>query len=380
MRRRILILVWGLLAAVLPSLAAGDECKVWPAWESFRGHFINDSGRVIDPSSGQTTSEGQSYALFFALAANDRTAFDRILRWTEDNLASGDLTSRLPAWQWGKHDDGTWGVIDDNAAADADLWIAYTLAEAGTLWKVPKYASLGELLAGRILREETAKLPGLGQILLPGPRGFHPETDLWRLNPSYVPLQLVHRMAALYPKSDWRHLVPTSVDLIVRSAPLGFAPEWIAYKTDGGFQVDHASQGVGSFNAIRVYLWAGMLADDDPVRPVLLKTFAPMSQYVAAQGIPPLQTKTREGTAIGSGPASFSAALLPFLAAAKLSDTLHQQRLRVEVKAPLDRTDNYYDQVLTLFGLGWIEGRYRFARDGALIPNWTCAANSSQSR
>ncbi|MBZ0091345.1 MAG: hypothetical protein K8F27_03875, partial [Sulfuricellaceae bacterium] len=137
---------------------------------------------------------------------------------------------------------------------------------------------------------------------------------------------------------------------------------------------------VGSFNAIRVYLWAGMLADDDPVRPVLLKTFAPMSQYVAAQGIPPLQTKTREGTAIGSGPASFSAALLPFLAAAKLSDTLHQQRLRVEVKAPLDRTDNYYDQVLTLFGLGWIEGRYRFARDGALIPNWTCAANSSQSR
>ncbi len=100
MRRRILILVWGLLAAVLPSLAAGGECKVWPAWESFRGHFINDSGRVVDPSSGQTTSEGQSYALFFALAANDRTAFDRILRWTEDNLASGDLTSRLPAWRW----------------------------------------------------------------------------------------------------------------------------------------------------------------------------------------------------------------------------------------------------------------------------------------
>ena len=46
---------------------------------------------VIDPSDARkiTTSEGQSYGLFFALAANDRKAFDLLLAWTRDNLARG---------------------------------------------------------------------------------------------------------------------------------------------------------------------------------------------------------------------------------------------------------------------------------------------------
>lgn len=373
-RRQFLTLVPALSAATLPLQAVGSACRVWPAWDNFRERFINDAGRVIDSSqAGQSTSEGQSYALFFALVANERTAFDRILRWTEDNLAGGDLTSRLPAWQWGKRVDGTWGIIDDNAAADSDLWIAYVLAEAARLWKAPRYRALGELLADRILREETADLPGLGRTLLPGPRGFHEASDLWRLNPSYVPLQLVRRLAAHYPQSDWRRLVPTSIELIVRSAPLGFAPEWIAYKANTGFQTDLVTQGVGSFNAIRVYLWAGMLAQDDPMRAVLLSKFTPMALHVAAQGTPPLEVNSRTGAASGNGSVGFSAALLPMLASAKRPDAMRQQRLRIDAQAPLERTDNYYDQALTLFGLGWTEGLYRFARDGALLPRWTCA-------
>ena len=30
----------------------------------------------------------------------------------------------------------------------------------------------------------------------------------------------------------------------------------------------------------------------------------------------------------------------------------------------------YYEQVLSLFALGWYEGRYRFAADGQLRPAW----------
>lgn len=366
-----------LLLAAGSALAA--ECRVWPAWDAFRDRYVEESGRVVDRSSErrQSTSEGQSYALFFALVANDRPAFERILRWTEDNLAAGDLTGRLPAWQWGKRDDGTWGVIDANAAADSDLWIAYALAEAARLWKAPKYAALSELLAERILREETDDLPGLGRTLLPGPQGFHPEKNLWQLNPSYVPLQLVQRMAALYPKSAWRQLAPASLDLLVRSAPRGLAPEWVFYKADEGFKPDPATKGEGSFNAIRVYLWAGMLAADEPVRAVLLKRFAPMAQHVLASGTPPAKTDTREGGGEGVGPAGFSAALLPFLAAADQPEAMNQQRLRVIAKGTLERDDNYYDQVLALYGLGWADGQFRFARNGTLVPRWTCAQSSS---
>lgn len=372
---------WILAAVAMLSAAsalAGD-CKVWPAWDDFRDRYVNEGGRVVDRSSErlQTTSEGQSYALFFALVANDRPAFERILIWTEENLAGGDLTGRLPAWQWGKRDDGAWGILDDNAAADSDLWIAYTLAEAGRLWKVQKYAALGELLADRILREETDDIPGLGRTLLPGPKGFKPEQSVWQLNPSYVPLQLVQRMAMLYPKSAWRHLVPASVDLLVRSAPRGFAPEWVFYKADEGFRPDPATRGEGSFNAIRVYLWAGMLAADEPVRVVLMKRFVPMVQHVLANGTPPVKADTRAGSGEGVAPAGFSAALLPFLAAANQPEAMNQQRLRVIARGTLARDDHYYDQVLTLYGLGWTDGQFKFARNGALVPRWTCTPSSS---
>ncbi|HYD81024.1 MAG TPA: cellulose synthase complex periplasmic endoglucanase BcsZ [Paucimonas sp.] len=365
-----------LAAAAVGSAWAADTaaCGRWPAWESFRARFVADSGRVIDPVA-HTTSEGQSYGLFFALVANDPAAFASILRWTEDNLAGGDLTARLPAWQWGKQNENAWGVIDDNAASDSDMWIAYSLLEAGRLWRMPKYAALGQLLAERILREESVQLPGLGRTVLPGPRGFQPRAGTARLNPSYFPLQLVQRLAGLFPDSAWKEVAAGAVEIVVRSAPKGFAPEWVIYQADGGFRPDPESNAVGSFNAIRVYLWAGMLAEDEPARPALLAALAPMARHVAEQGTPPLEVDTRSGIAKGAGPAGFSAALLPFLQASGRADLAAQQRLRIEAKAALERADNYYEQALGLFGLGWMDGRYRFARDGALLIQWTCGAN-----
>ena len=369
-----LMLGFTLLFMAPPAAHASSNCRNWPAWNSFRDRFIGEGGRVIDQSTSrsETTSEGQAYALFFALIAEDLPAFERILQWTQDNLAGGDLTARLPAWQWGKHQDGTWGVIDENSATDADLWLAYTLGEAGRLWDEKKYSALSELLSSLILREETDDLPGLGRTLLPGNKGFHPKPDLWRLNPSYVPLQLIRRVSGLHPGSAWQTLAHTSDLLIVRSASRGFAPDWIIYKSDGRFQPDLATKGVGSFNAIRVYLWAGMLSQQDPARAVLMKTLAPMAIYIANQGIPPQEVDTVTGTPGGTGPVGFSAALLPFLDASKQPAALRQQHLRVAALTPFERSDNYYDQALTLFGLGWMEKRYRFAGDGRVIPNWNC--------
>ena len=95
------------LLSWLPSLRAQSQSAAerpgWPAWEAFKAQFINEGGRVIsdDAGGGQTYSEGQAYALFVALVANDRAAFDKLLRWTENNLCDGDMTARLPAWLWG---------------------------------------------------------------------------------------------------------------------------------------------------------------------------------------------------------------------------------------------------------------------------------------
>ena len=82
------------------------------------------------------------------------------------HISRGDLTGFLPSWLWGRQQDGNWGVLDANSASDSDLWIAYSLLEAGRLWDNHSYSALGTLLLRRIAREEVATLPGLGLSLI----------------------------------------------------------------------------------------------------------------------------------------------------------------------------------------------------------------------
>jgi endo-1,4-beta-D-glucanase Y len=371
---RLTLLAAACLAAAQVGAAPAPACGAWPDWESFRDQYI-EAGRVVDPAAPQryTTSEGQSYALFFALVANDRASFDRVLRWTEQNLAGGDLGARLPGWQWGQRPDQSWGVTDTNAASDSDVWIAYALLEAARLWQHQPYADKARLLAERIAREETAEVKGLGRVLLPGPQGFVPAPGAARLNPSYLPLQLLRRIDASYPRSAWHAVVQSSLEVLLRSAPLGYAPDWVRANADGSFGPDQQTKAAGSYNAIRVYLWTGMLDKDDPARTLLMQQFQPMVSRTATAGLPPESIDTRSGTASGDGSPGFSAAVLPLLVSARETGAAQRQRARIAAAAPLARKDNYYDQVLTLFGTGWDAARFQFRRDGSLQVAWKCA-------
>lgn len=358
--------------------ASADESPVpcaasWARWDQFKKTFLSADGRVIDIGSpdSRTVSEGQAYALFFALVANDRPAFDTILRWTENNLAGGDLTARLPAWLWGHAQDDRWKVLDANAASDADLWIAYSLLEAGALWHERGYSALGARLAKRVLDEEAADLPGLGLALLPGPQGFHVAPDVWRLNPSYMPLQVIRGIGArLSDDTRWTGLGATSARVLDGSAPNGFAPDWTRFRAEHGFALDDVTHASGSYDAIRVYLWAGMLDSRDGDASRLLTRFAPFASFVAEHGAPPetIDTATGEpGPNLGN--AGFAAAAVPFLVASKQEALADAEVTRAESLAG-QSGPVYYNSVLMLFGLGWRDGRYRFGPDGALDVAW----------
>lgn len=378
--RAALLVALTLLTAALPVSAAVPVVCGWPAWDEFKAHFLSEDGRVIDASTPRrhTVSEGQAYALFFALVADDRASFERILTWTENNLAQGDFTAHLPAWQWGHRDDGSWGVLDPNPASDADLWISYTLLEAGRLWKERRYAVLAALIARRILAEETAVLPGLGTTLLPAPAGFHPAADRWRLNPSYVPLPLLRRLAGEDLDAGWSALLNSSLQLVTASAPAGYAPDWVQYQAQRGFQPDADTQATGSYNAIRVYLWAGLMDAADPARAAVIEALRPMAHAVALRGDVPERVDTRNGAMQGAGPPGFRAAMVPFLAAAgeNAAANMLAQRLATQ---PVD-ADAYYGQALSLFAQGRGKGPFRFAADGRLLTQWNteCATTSAR--
>lgn len=346
-----------------------DSCGSWPEWQHFKRLYLSEDGRVVDAGvqQGITVSEGQAYALTFAVIANDRAAFDRILGWTRDNLAGGNLEVALPAWKWGRAADGEWTVLDPNSASDADLWIAYALSEAARLWHSAPYAQLAQGMAKLILREEVAWIPQLGATLLPGPKGFV-SRQTWRLNASYSPVQVLRLIGKQSGNPLWTQVLQSSTQVIIGSAPHGYAADWIDYRPAEGFLTDSDTHGVGSYNAIRVYLWAGMLADGDAQAAVIARRLEPMAT-LAAQGPPPEQIDSNTHEVRGTAPPGFLAALLPLLVHFKHPAAVASYRKLVEGGALTDN-QHYYSDVLSLFGLGWLDGRYQFDRQGRLQVRW----------
>ncbi len=361
-------LVTFLMLFVSPLLQA-STCE-WPQWEKFKSVYI-DQGRVVDGSDERliTTSEGQSYAMFFALVANDPNTFNQILKWTQSHLAGGDLTARLPAWLWGRKENGRFGILDSNPASDSDLWIAYSLVEAGRLWNNYYYQTLGHLVASRILREETVTLEGVGTVLLPAPVGFDFDNQ-YRVNPSYVPLQLITRMQALYPQYSWKSLYKTSAQMLDKTMPVGFSPDW-AILSNGVYHTDTITGPIGSYNAIRTYLWAGMLDDQVTEKASLVQKMQPFVNATNTLGAPPREVNTKTGKYTQLGSAGFSAAVLPLLTASGEQELLKLQLSRAQKELVSDRNNHYYDNVLSLFGLGWHAQRYRFGVQGELLPAWS---------
>jgi endoglucanase len=342
----------------------------WPDWDRFAGRFIEPDGRVVDRTfDSKTTSEGQSYALFFALVADRRDQFDTVLAWTSDNLAKGRLGPRLPAWWWGKTDDGDWRVKDSHSAADADLWIAYALLEAARLWAEPRYAEIGKQMLESIQRDEVELIGDGNAILLPGPVGFALDDERFQIAPSYMPGFLFRYLADVDPNGPWRRVWETYGRMQPRLFARGVAPDLATVDAAGRVLPDATA--VGSYDAIRVYLWAGMSGDATAVR--LLEPFATL---VRRYGAPPERVDPSTGVADHrvSFPIGFSGAVLPFLHALGDDATLATQRNRLAIaratQTILKQSTNYYDQALILFGTGWIDGRYRFDEGGRVVPSW----------
>jgi len=375
-----------LLIALVFSLSATGGCKPgsWALWDAYTARFIDAQGRVFDPNGDQhTTSEGQAYALFFALADNDRAHFDRVLNWTQANLANGDLQTHLPAWLWGKDASGVWKTLDANSASDADVWIAYTLIEAGRLWQNPQYANLGRKLLVQIASKEVEDLPGFGPMLLPGPIGFK-QSQTWTLNPSYLPVFVFERLAVVDNAGPWRQIALNIPRLIHQSVRHGFAMDWLTYFPGDGFYPTteqkpggHDNDGLGAgYDAIRVYLWAGMMDGKDRARADMINSLSGMYAYLADHDAPPEKISDRGIPLAQDGPVGFSAAVLPYLRAfpdrSKLStqQMIRMNLMKDESTGLYGKDLAYYDQNLALFATGFLDGRFAFGPQGEMKVEW----------
>lgn len=364
---------WALALLALLVTGCARAKSGWPAWDTFAQRFVEPSGRVVDLTFEQkSTSEGQSYGLFFALVANDRARFDRILKWTDENLAGGQLGEKLPAWHWGIDEHGKWRVKDENPASDADLFIAYALLEAARLWKEPRYAQTGRRLLVEVANKEIVDAGEPGLVLLPGPVGFDMGDGRYRLDPSYIPEFQFRYFAKVDPQGPWQQVWDNWMRMAPKVFKAGVAPDLFLIDRQGKVYPDIDTERGGAYDAIRVYAWAAMSEKDGPK---LLRLLKPYAEIVRMKGEAPERVDPETGR-VKKGefsPIGYAGALLPYLHALGEKDLLEKQRQRIQwarMKHKVKNDSNYYDECLILFGEGWLDGHYRFDADGRLITRW----------
>jgi endoglucanase len=137
----------------------------------------------------------------------------------------------------------------------------------------------------------------------------------------------------------------------------------------------HEAMPVGSYDAIRVYLWLGIADRETPRLHALLGAVPGMAATLKGSVVPPLQVNASGNVLNPNGTIGFSAAVAPYLDALRMKPQAQAQMDRLV--ATKDATTGlygrgaaYYDQSLALFALGWSNQQYRFERDGRLKVKW----------
>lgn len=272
------MLVGGLAASVVASVAANRLAGVdvaalidWSPddgsledWRAFKASFIAPEGRVVDTGNrGVTHSEGQGYALLFAVYFNDRESFDRILGWTQRNLRRPN--DALHAWRF--RPNAAVPVDDINNATDGDLLLALALLRAGQRWGDAVYTEAGRAIGRDIMLLCVHDVDG-ARVLLPAAFGFE-HTGRVIINPSYYVFPALAALAAAVPDPAWAALRADGLR-ILRLARFGswrLPADWLQI-ANGSLRDMAPAEGWParfSWDAVRIPLhlaWAGL--KDEP--------------------------------------------------------------------------------------------------------------------
>lgn len=204
-------------------------------WVTYKDKIQVD-GRTLDRDRNYiTTSEGQSYALLRAVWMDDKETFDRVLKWTNNNLGKRD--DDLFAWKWGKRANGEWDVIREeggiNSASDADQDIALALIFANKRWSQNHYLKQAKEILNDIWEEEVVVIYGRPYLLA---GNWAKDDKSYTINPSYFMFYAYPIFAEVDPTHDWMALKATSYEVLEKATTASIEqrtsgnlpPDWIS--------------------------------------------------------------------------------------------------------------------------------------------------------
>ncbi len=225
-------------------------------WQSYATQFIHD-GHVVDPSNGNTTSEGQSYAMLRAAWMDDRTAFDSVWSWTRANL--WQQASQRFGWIWAGG-----RLLSPDSATDADQDIALALVFAAHLWHDGSYMQQVQPVLQGIWQNDVAQVGGT-PFVVAGNWAAHGDPAGAVLDPSYFAPYAYRVFARVDGSHPWMSLVGSSyaaLNACSRAAldtgsSVGLPPNWCVLDRSTGQMRSFSSKPDGDdygYDAFRV-MW-----------------------------------------------------------------------------------------------------------------------------
>lgn len=240
-------------------------------WRFFEELFVEPSGRVRDTANGDIShSEGQGYAMLFAVAADDERSFRRIWSWTKKNLQVRD--DALLAWRW---DPAVGKVTDKNNATDGDLLVAWALLEAAARWEESNLRDEALHILSDVKKHlivDTTFGPGL----LPGVDGFVDDAATVTLNLSYWIFPALNRFAREDEDRLWLSVLATGQRLIelARFGRYALPSNWISVK-DEIVRTGEGREPLYGYDAVRIpiHLCLAQRLGGAPLHTALLTPF-----------------------------------------------------------------------------------------------------------
>lgn len=261
------------LVALLASLVMSQFAQANIDWAHYKSRFLMPDGRIIDTGNNNVShTEGQGFAMLFAVSSQDRASFDKIWNWTEKNLKN----SKTGLFYWRYNPVEANPIADKNDATDGDTMIAWALLKAGRQWNEPRYIQASDAITQALLKYTVIDFAGK-KVMLPGAEGFNLNSYV-NLNPSYFIFPAWRDFAAHSHLVVWQQLIKDEQSLLSQMN-LGEArlpTDWVSLYADGRMVPAAQWPAKMSYDAIRIPLY---IAWDTPDSPLLASWRAWFNRY-----------------------------------------------------------------------------------------------------
>ncbi|MFC0205126.1 glycosyl hydrolase family 8 [Novosphingobium soli] len=307
-----------LMAFTAACNTGGSQGRAQPAdsfWTLWRDRFVAPEGRVVDTGNGRIShSEGQSYGMILALRADDREAFERIAKWTQDTLGRSDMA--LHSWRYDPRQ--AVPVSDPNNATDGDIVIAWALALAGKRWKRADWIERAGAVRAAI-RKQCVVSRFERNLLLPGIVGFVEPAQV-TLNPSYFVWPALDQFAKADGAAVWGPVI-RDCEEITRLARFGSSQlptDWVAITGRNDVAPAVGKPPRFGYDAIRIPLYAAVSGRSALVQPVADWWRARLAQHRPLPAWTDVVTGEEANYALSSGGAAIAGRLIGSPATAAL--------------------------------------------------------------